>query len=80
MSPRMKAFHQQAEALGTRSRAVSFAVNSAWLLRQLGMPQEEAARELVMGYVPRRGGLRLSAESVRGCSDLHQFSIRVLLG
>jgi hypothetical protein len=73
----MRPFHQQAEALGTRSRAVSFAVNSAWLVGQLPLPQEEAERLLVMGYVPRKGGLQLAGERNE---DLHLFRIRVLIG
>ena len=79
MTQRMKPFHRQAEALGTRSQAVSFAVNSSWLLRQLDLRGKELERELLMGYLPRRGGLKLTAETARRSSDLHLFRIRVLL-
>ena len=79
MTQRMKPFHRQAEALGTRSQAVSFAVNSSWLLRQLGMRGKKLKQELLMGYLPRKGGLKLAAEAAADSSDLHLFRIRVLL-
>ncbi len=81
MTERMRPFHDQAVFLGGRTRAVSFAVNSAWLLKRLGKDEEEVENELlVMGYLPRKGGLRTTADRAEDAGDLHLFTIGVLSG
>jgi predicted amidohydrolase len=80
MSERMEPFHRRAKYFGTRTRAVSFAVNSAWLLQRFGVEAEKIERELlVMGYLPRRHGLRTAAGPTEKCADLRLFTMRLLL-
>jgi hypothetical protein len=75
MTPRMAPFLDRARDLGTQNRAATFAVNSTWLLRQIGAsPLPES---VVLAYLPARrldSGLRTLSPPLYSCS------IRELLG
>lgn len=75
MTPRMSPFYSRARALGTTNRATTLAVNSSWLLRQIGL---RSRRHRAFVYLPasralKGGGRRIS-------DDLSVFTIREVLG
>ena len=75
MTPQMKPFVDRARDLGTQNRAVTFAVNSSWLLRQIGASLDQDS--VVLAYLPAHP----LAPSLRMLSDaLYSCSIRELLG
>ncbi len=74
MTPRMRDFIERARELGTHCRGTTFVINSAWLLGQVGEPED---RDLFLGYVPAKGAV--SGQPVRVSEALAVFSVRELL-
>jgi len=75
MTPQMKPFVDRARDLGTQNRAATFAVNSTWLLRQIGVPP--VPESVVLAYLPAHP----LDSALRPLSDvLYSCSIRELLG
>ncbi len=75
MTPRMGPFYARAREFGSFNRATTIVVNSAWLLRSLGL---RSRRHRALVYVPAWKGLRGGG---RPLSDhLALFTIRELLG
>jgi len=75
MTPRMELFHERARDLGTQNRAATFVVNSAWLLRQMGVSDEP--KHLLLAYLP---GMHLPKTFQKLSDSLYSCTIRELSG
>src|SRR6185436_9201042 len=75
MTPRMEPFLDRARDLGTQNRATTFAVNSSWLLQQIGV--SPVLESVVLAYLPAR---KLDSTLRPLSSSLYSCSIRELLG
>jgi len=75
MTPRMGPFFVRARDLGTTNRATTLAVNSSWLLRQIGL---KSRRHRAFAYLPAKGALKAGGRRIS--DDLSVFTIREVLG
>lgn len=75
MTPRMSPFFVRARDLGTTNRATTLAVNSSWLLRQIGL---RPRRHRAFAYLPAKGALKGGGRRIS--DDLSVFTIREVLG
>jgi len=79
MTARMDPFRQRARELGSLSRAASFVVNSAWLLRLLGQSEEARRRRLLHVYLPARGRAWDGDQQDEPTEPVHVFTMSVRL-
>jgi hypothetical protein len=75
MTPRMSPFYSRARDLGTTNRATTLGVNSAWLLRQIGL---SSRRHRAFAYLPAKRALKGGGRRIS--DDLSVFTIREVLG
>ena len=75
MTPRMSPFYERARGLGTTNRATTLAVNSSWLLRQIGL---RSRRQRAFAYLPAKRALKGGGRRIS--DDLSVFTIREVLG